>query len=369
MSLLIPLLLSAAAVLGASIDSDDRNEWKHAKPGYQYRFPQDHASHPDYALEWWYYTGNVGTEEGQLFGYQLTFFRIGLEFVPANPSRWAVRDLFAAHLAVSDLTHGQFHFAEKMNRAGIGWAGAATDTYRVWNEEWEARLDPPNTHRLRAGSRELGIELELLEAAAPVIHGEDGISRKGKTADNASHYYSLTRMPTRGRIYLQDQIFQVEGQSWMDHEFGTTFLEDHQLGWDWFSIQLDNKVDLMVFQLRRADGGIDTNSSGTLVLEGGKAVPIRNGEFTLEPLRIWESESGARYPVSWRVSIPKKGISLIVEAALDNQELRTTTTDVTYWEGSTRIRGTWQGQPITGKGYLEMTGYTGQPMGRVMGGE
>jgi len=360
-------LLVLVTVLSALGSLATGKTWKQAEPGYRYEFPRDHASHSDYGLEWWYYTGNLRASNGHLFGYQLTFFRIGLDFAPENPSRWAVRDLFAAHLAVTDLTRQTFRFEEKMNRAGIGWAGAATDTYRVWNEDWEVRLTGPQTHSLRAGTPDLGIEVDLLETGQPVIHGENGISRKGKTPGNGSHYYSLTRMPTKGRLFLAGEVFQVEGQSWMDHEFGTTFLEEGQSGWDWFAIQLDNGTDLMLFQLRRRDGSIDTSSSGTMVLPGRRPVPIRFGEFGLERLRSWKSESGATYPVAWRISIPAEGMSLTLEAALLDQELRTAGTGVTYWEGATRISGTWRGRPVTGKGYLEMTGYTGKPMGRVMG--
>ncbi|HEX6217014.1 MAG TPA: lipocalin-like domain-containing protein, partial [Vicinamibacterales bacterium] len=67
--------------------------WKQATAGYKFEFPRDHASHPDYKIEWWYYTGNVKAADGRRFGYQVTFFRVGVDHTPSNPSRWAVRDL------------------------------------------------------------------------------------------------------------------------------------------------------------------------------------------------------------------------------------------------------------------------------------
>jgi predicted secreted hydrolase len=155
----------------------------------------------------------------------------------------------------------------------------------------------------------------------------------------------------------------------MDHEFGTTFLEPAQVGWDWFSIQLTDGRDLMIFQLRRADGSIDPRSSGTLVELDGTISPI-NAEsgFRLEPRRHWKSPvSGARYPVAWTVRIPQPDLTLAVTAALDEQELHTTqTTGVTYWEGAVDVTGSIRGQPVTGRGYLEMTGYTGAAMGHLM---
>ncbi|MCC7010126.1 MAG: carotenoid 1,2-hydratase [Acidobacteria bacterium] len=340
--------------------------WKDAAPGRLIVLPRDHASHPDFKIEWWYYTGNLNAADGRRFGYQVTFFRIGVDPMPANPSRWAVRDLFMAHLAVSDVDGKQYRFADRMNRTGPGWAGAATDRYRVWNEDWQATLDPDGTHRLTATTADFGVDLTLAPGKPPVLHGDRGYSRKGSTPGNASHYYSLTRMPTRGTIVAGGRRIAVTGTSWMDHEFGTSFLEPTQVGWDWFSIQLDDGRELMLFELRQKDGGVDPRSSGTLVDADGAATPVRlDSGFRLEPGRRWTSRaSGATYPVEWRVRVPAAALDLAVSAALDDQELRTErSTGVTYWEGAVDVAGTSGGRRVAGRGYLEMTGYSGQVMG------
>ena len=141
--------------------------------------------------------------------------------------------------------------------SGPGWAGAETARYRVWNENWQATIDAGGVHHLQAQTAGFAIDLHLDENRPAVLHGDHGYSRKGAATGNASHYYSLTRMPTRGTIVLDGRAIGVAGLSWMDHEFGTSFLEPEQIGWDWFSIQLDDGRDLMIFQLRRADGSID----------------------------------------------------------------------------------------------------------------
>ena len=82
----------------------DIDDWKAAESDYILSFPRDHAAHPDHKIEWWYYTGNVTAAGGREFGYQLTFFRFGVRFNPLNPSRWAVRDLYLAHFAVTDVS-------------------------------------------------------------------------------------------------------------------------------------------------------------------------------------------------------------------------------------------------------------------------
>ena len=222
----------------------DRSVWKAADPGYALVFPRDHAAHPDHRIEWWYYTGNLRVSDGsRRFGYQLTFFRVGVDRAPVNPSRWAVRDLYMAHFAVTDVESGEHHVAERLNRAGIGWAGASTETLHVWNDGWAVTLDERDRRIQRLAASDdggLAIDLRLDPAGPPVLHGVNGFSQKGAETGNASHYYSLTRLRTTGRLEVAGESFDVEGLSWMDHEFGTSFLEPAQAGWDWFSIQLDD---------------------------------------------------------------------------------------------------------------------------------
>ena len=353
----ITLLLVSLASGIAWADS----AWRQALPGYAFEFPRDHASHPDYKIEWWYYTGNLASGSKQ-FGYQLTFFRIGVESHPKNPSPWAVRDLFMTHVAITDISGKQYRFAERMNRAGVGWAGAESSHYRVWNQDWEARIDAEGKHWLTASDRDIKLALELAEGKRPVIHGERGVSEKGNAAGNASHYYSLTRMPTRGTLSFGGETYSVEGQSWMDHEFGTSFLEKEQIGWDWFSLQLEDGSDLMLFQLRRSDGSLDRHSSGTWIGADGKSTPIRVSDFILRPGDMWRSElSGARYPVTWEMEVSRQDLRLRLSTPVENQELRTErSTGVTYWEGTVDVEGTRAGRPVRGRGYLEMTGYAGQ---------
>jgi predicted secreted hydrolase len=359
------LLPTAAKPELSEQKTPNKEGWREATAGYQYAFPRDHASHNDYKIEWWYYTGNLETSTGRRFGYQLTFFRTGITPQVGNPSRWAVRDLYMVHFCISDIEQKAFHSFEKLNRAGIGWAGAESDFYRVWNESWQAQLEGKE-HLLKADNGDYQLDLRLSTDKSEVIHGENGISQKGALAGNASHYVSLTRLRSTGNITVGGETFAVTGLSWMDHEFGTSFLEENQTGWDWFSIQLDDNRELMMFQIRHADGSIDSRSSGTLIEADGRAIHIPFGEFNLKPTGVnWRSEaSGATYPIEWLIELPRFDLRLKVKATFDNQELRTTeSTAVTYWEGSVDVEGA-NGER-KGRGYLEMTGYSGQNMGAI----
>lgn len=375
--------LGLAAIAGAALlmagvsaggqeggDGVNRSAWKAADPGYTLSFPRDHAAHPDHRIEWWYYTGNLRATDGRRFGYQLTFFRFGVDLQPVNPSRWAVRDLYMAHFAVTDIERSAHHVAERLNRAGIGWAGASTETLHVWNDGWSVTLDEHDgrVHQLAASDDGgLAIDLRLDPAGPPVLHGVNGFSQKGAEVGNASHYYSLTRMRTTGSLLVDGEDVEVQGLSWMDHEFGTSFLEPAQAGWDWFSIQLDDGTDLMVYVMRRIDGARDPQSSGTLVLPD-RVSRLQVEDYRLTPGRRWTSPgSGAAYPVNWRIEIPPHGLDLEVTAAVDAQELETgRSTGVTYWEGAIDVRGARAGVAVTGSGYLEMTGYAGPPMSTVL---
>ena len=348
---------------GGAADADG---WARAQPGYAWQFPRDHGSHPPYGIEWWYYTGNLAAADGRAFGYQVTFFRFGVDPAPENPSRWAVRDLYMAHLALSDLSGARHLVAERLDRGSLGWAGARSGTLDVWNGDWRVGLDG-DRHHLDARDGSFGVDLYLEPGKGPTRHGADGFSRKGAAAGNASYYYSMTRMPTAGRVRIDGEWLEVSGSSWMDHEFGTSFLEPGQVGWDWFSIQLDDGSDLMLFQLRRADGQADDYSAGTWVSADGTATALERGDLRLLPGRRWSSpSSGAAYPVEWRVELPARQAHFDVSAAFDAQELRTAaSTGVTYWEGAVRVSGQVAGREVAGRGYLEMTGYSGRPLSEV----
>lgn len=357
--LVVVLVLALSTILSAA-------DWREAAAGYRFAFPRDHASHPDYKIEWWYYTGNVETSAGRRFGYQVTFFRVGVVAAPENPSRWAVRDLHMAHLAVSDPEGARYRFDEKLTRGGPGLSGAATDRYRVWNEDWSASLDDQGRHVIRAASDRAGVDLVLSEGKAPAINGIDGISQKGAQAGNASHYYSLTRMPTRGVVTIDGERFEVSGEGWMDHEFGTSFLEREQQGWDWLSLQLSDGRELMLYQLRRSDGTRDPRSSGTLVDTAGRTTHLSAADFTLAPTgQTFRAPSGATYPIGWTIAVAGLGLDLRVSTPMENQELFTRGAGIAYWEGLVDVAGTSRGARLTGRGYLEMTGYKGS-LGRVM---
>jgi predicted secreted hydrolase len=333
-------------------------EFRKADRPWDWQFPRDHGSHPEFRTEWWYFTGSVADEAGDRFGFELTFFRFALaREMPEAPSRFRARDLILAHFTVTDVARGEFYLSEGLQRAAADLAGAEVGGLDVWMGDWSARADG-DAFQLRAGDAgEHRIEMRLVPQREPIRHGENGLSWKNADRTHASYYYSIPRMATTGRIELPDRVLEVEGTTWMDQEFFTGDTPVEGLGWDWFSCRLDDGRDLMLYLLRYPDGSL--YRSGTLVDRGGAHRPLDTSGMTLEPGRIWASpQTGASYPVTWQIHLPGEDMRLEVEALLDGQEVHAEeTVGFAYWEGLSRYSGTLAGEAITGEGYVELTGY------------
>jgi len=337
-----------------------QNAFERARPGRNLSFPSDHGNHPTFKTEWWYFTGHLATSNDRHFGFELTFFRVALADVPENLSRWRPRELYPAHFAISDLDTGRFHYREKVVRAGPGLAGSEPGNLNVWTQNWSARLDG-EVFRVQAAVPEMKLDLQLKSLKPAVLHGEGGYSRKGPKPDQASHYYSLTRLEGRGNLDLEGESHDVTASAWMDHEFMSSLLTEEEVGWDWFSLQLDSGEDLMLFQVRRRGDSQSRTVSGTWVSEAGESSTLSGQEIELIPLDFWKSPATeAIYPIAWRIRIPSHQLELEVQASIPNQELITLrSTGVIYWEGSVAAVGSQAGAEIRGQGYLELTGYSG----------
>ncbi|MGC1906808.1 MAG: lipocalin-like domain-containing protein [Candidatus Acidiferrum sp.] len=358
--LIVALLVWQSCAFGPARAQTTGEPYRVALPGYRYEFPRDHFDHPDFQTEWWYYTGNVKAADGHRFGFELTFFRQGVNRDAAKTASWDVRDLYLAHLALSDLDAKQFYHAERTNRAGPGIAGISAKEERIWNGNWQVAWNR-DAQDVQAVDARFELKLALHSEKAPVINGENGVSQKAQGPGKASHYISLTRLTSNGQIVLEGKRFEVSGLAWMDHEFFTHQLESDQVGWDWFSIQLVDNTELMLFRIRRKDGAVDPYSAGTYVDAHGASAHLRAYDFSLQPAgATWTSSATkANYPIEWKIAVPKLGIELVAKTSLPSQELTGGGSKLTpsYWEGAVTFEGSRSSVAFRGVGYLEMTGY------------
>ncbi|HEY6843335.1 MAG TPA: lipocalin-like domain-containing protein [Thermoanaerobaculia bacterium] len=333
--------------------------FKPALPGYEFQFPRDHGSHDEYQTEWWYYTGHLQTQSGHRYGFEVTFFRVGVA-PPDDRSqnRWDLKNLALAHFAITDIDRRQFRYSEKLNRESPFTAWSSPEVLDVVNEGWSATTMPDGAWHIVAFNGGDRLDLVMRSRKPPAIHGENGVSIKAEGAGYASHYYSMTRLDVAGMVNRET----CRGIAWMDHEFGSSQLRENQQGWDWFSIQFDDDTELMLYQMRRRDGTPDVTSSGSFVTSDGEVIHITRDRMRIQPAGRWHSPgSGATYPMGWHISVPELGISVDVRPAMKNQELIThASTNVTYWEGAVDITGSSRNTVVTGVGYVEMTGYAGR---------
>jgi predicted secreted hydrolase len=455
-------------------------------------FPADHGPHPDFRTEWWYFTGNLaatagtgvaggagrtggrdgpahpergenpGSAEDRRYGFQLTLFRTALAPPPAataaasavpepaeRRSAWATRQVWFAHLAVTDAAGRRFHCYERWERQALGLAGATAEPFRVWVGNWSATAAPlplapagaegpagraaadasltsaarrtaggaaappgsaarargplpgaplpiaagtppirliaaagaPESGGMRAagqgagddahdaddaggqcpGSGRAAIDLLLTGSLPPVAQGDHGLSAKSAEQGNASYYYSMPRLAATGTVSLDGSRVPVAGLVWMDREWSTSALDAGETGWDWFALQLDDGWELMLYRLRRRTAPSPGRGAGQrAVMASGRAAAgggsDRPGEEITDPASLAtliapDGHTERFAPASWRLE---------ETPLLAGQELLLA---LRYWEGAVVTGGTHGGQPVRGRGYVELTGYGEPPPG------
>ena len=334
-------------------------DWQVAEPGHRYAFPRDHHRHADFKTEWWYFTGNLHDARGRRFGYELTFFRQGIQ--PPNErsaatSRFVVGDLKFAHFSVTDVSGKTFVFKQKISRGAFGEAGFSDGARLAWIDSWDLRMNADGSFDLAAEMTEAALRLHLVPLKPPVIHGPNGISEKAAGGGHASYYYSITRLRSSGELRVADDHLPVTGESWFDHEWATNQLAAGQAGWNWVSAQFDDGSELMLYQMRLTNGKIDPVSSGTYIRTDGSSRSLTSADFEMTPVQTWKSEkTEATYPIEWKVAVPSEKLEFELKPVLADQEL--VFTPLVYWEGAFDLVGTRAGKPLSGRGYLELTGY------------
>jgi predicted secreted hydrolase len=352
----------ASANVVAALSGEVDAAFARAYEPIPFDFPRDHGAHPQYQTEWWYYTGDLADDQGNEYGFQFTLFRSALTpTMPDRASDLATNQIYMAHFAVTDGPGNTHESFERFSRGAGGLAGATgTPDFDIWLEDWQVTRSAADTMHLRAqtvnkAGETVAVDLQLRETRPPVLHGDAGLSQKGPEAGNASYYYSLVGLATTGSITIGGRTVAVNGLSWMDHEFGTSALSANAVGWDWFSLQLENGTALMLAQIRTVDGGAIGNFAGTLVLADGTQQSITQDDFSLEALDKWTSPTtGITYPSGWHLAIPAQDLDLEITPLIRDQEMHVS---YVYWEGAVDAKGSMAGAPIAGRGYVELTGY------------
>jgi predicted secreted hydrolase len=326
----------------------DGNGFATVVPGRTFAFPADHGPHPDYRIEWWYVTANLGDSTGAAYGAQWTLFRQAMT-PGAQAEGWANQQIWMGHAAV---TRADTHrFSETFARGGVGQAGVEAKPFLAWIDSWEMRgLEPMRDDaiaplQLNASGADFAYALRLDADRALVLQGDAGYSRKSERGQ-ASYYYSQPFFKASGNLTIDGKLVEVTGHAWMDREWSSQPLASDQTGWDWFSLHLNSSEKLMLFRLRQNDG--HHYCSGNWILPDGKTLQIASNDIDMTPKAFTEI-AGRKIPVAWHIAIPARALDIECVPLNPNSWMGTS---FPYWEGPIRFAGSH-----TGVGYLEMTGY------------
>lgn len=328
-----------------------------ARPERKLQFPRDYGSHPDFRIEWWYVTGWLRDQAMRDLGFQVTFFRAKPKISAGNPSAFNPEHIIIAHAAVADPALGRLIHSQRAARAVFGLAGAATETTRVWLDDWHLTRRGDIYHT-QIEAPELALDLQFAATQPLLLQGVNGYSRKGPEPQAASHYYSAPHLNVTGRLRSDGNTQAVSGSAWLDHEWSSSYLAEGAAGWDWLGINLDDGGALMAFRMRGHGNARTLWSAATLRDAAGRSRSFGPDAVQFTALRHWQSpRTGIRYPVAFRIAVA--GLEVVLEPLFEDQENDTRpTTGAVYWEGAVRASG--NGRKI-GSGYLELTGY-GDPL-------
>lgn len=311
-------------------------------------FPQDEGAHND-LTEWWYYTGHLQGSDasGQMhqYGFELVIFQAQRSTLPA---------VYPAHFAISDITRGEFHYDQR-HVSSVATSAAGTRApagIDLHVGDWSMQGLNGHDH-LEAEIQDYALNLDLIGQKPAVLYNGDGVITMGLAG--LSYYYSRTRMDVEGTIEDHNQLVQVAGLAWMDHQWGNFLLLGGE-GWNWYSIQLNNDTEMMLYFIRDTSGKITTY--GSYCDPRGKARIVSPASVHTTALGTWKSQTtGITYSSGWQLDVNDSQLqaSLTLQPLLHDQELVVTqSTGNVYWEGAVAVEGQANGQAVSGQGYVEL---------------
>ena len=360
------------------------NMGKKADPDYRMSFPQDHGTHDQFDIEWWYLTANLQDEAGDPYGLQWTLFRFknsrprssqaegnnsssSLKNSPITlnestvflDKKWHNDQIYMAHASIHSLdTHW---FSEKFARGGVGNAGLTVLPLNLFIDDWQWLNSDgdtglfPSTLTFSATdtskpNAEASATFTLNQTGPLVQHGDNGFSVKSNNG-HASHYYSAPFISIEGELTqaidtLTAASIKLKGQAWFDKEWTSQLLDTGTQGWDWLSLHLDDGNKIMAFRMRLKNQ--DDYVTGSYITSTGEQIALQPGDLTLQPVSV-KKVDGRQLPLIWKLIIPSKKIDLTISTLKDKQWNNAA---VPYYEGMVKIEGSHGGV-----GFLELTGY------------
>ncbi|MCS5576966.1 MAG: hydrolase [Alteromonas macleodii] len=389
------------------------------KRGNIVELPRDHMSHPDFQLEWWYLTFVLSAEDGQEFGLQYTLFRFNTELnappsvkvnaensaeVNANnhiAKNWTNGQQWMGHASLH--TAEQHYFEERFASGGVGNAYVNQQPFTTVIDDWawkaaqaevqtgaESKAMFPSVLKVAFGQSSThhpvringkipttaadslselndapsvsAVKVSLnLDTYGPFIkQGDNGYSKKTQDERLRSYYYSQPFINAKGTLNIEGNSVRVTGKGWFDHEWTSHLANSEAMGWDWFSLHLDDGSKLMAFRMHAMNENMKNSTSkhseifttASYIAKNGTKETIEQANVSITPTAyetINEGESPRSVPTAWRIQIPEKDIDLFIRPFKENQWNNSL---FPYYEGRVEIKGSH-----SGSGFMELTGY------------
>ena len=389
------------------------------KRGYTVAIPRDHMSHPDFQLEWWYLTFVLSAEDGQEFGLQYTLFRFNTELnappsvkvnaensaeVNANnhiAKNWTNGQQWMGHASLH--TAEQHYFEERFASGGVGNAYVNQQPFTTVIDDWawkaaqaevqtgaESKAMFPSVLKVAFGQSSThhpvringkipttaadslselndapsvsAVKVSLnLDTYGPFIkQGDNGYSKKTQDERLRSYYYSQPFINAKGTLNIEGNSVRVTGKGWFDHEWTSHLANSEAMGWDWFSLHLDDGSKLMAFRMHAMNENMKNSTSkhseifttASYIAKNGTKETIEQANVSITPTAyetINEGESPRSVPTAWRIQIPEKDIDLSIRPFKESQWNNSL---FPYYEGRVEIKGSH-----SGSGFMELTGY------------
>lgn len=200
-----------------------------------------------------------------------------------------------------------------------------------------------------------------LNTSGPFIkQGDNGYSKKTQDERLRSYYYSQPFINAEGTLNIEGNSVKVTGKGWFDHEWTSHLANSEAMGWDWFSLHLDDGSKLMAFRMHAMNENMKNSKSkhseifttASFIAGNGTKETIEQANISITPTAyetINEGESPRSVPTAWRIKIPIKDIDVSISPFKENQWNNSL---FPYYEGRVEIKGSH-----SGSGFMELTGY------------
>ncbi|MBD3359919.1 MAG: hypothetical protein GF365_04410 [Candidatus Buchananbacteria bacterium] len=306
------------------------------------KFPQDEQKH-NHVIEWWYFNGNLKSKSGRLFSYMNTLFaakpkKVKIPFLSNIP----LKTLYFSHHLLTDNKANKFQY--KINP--VCWVNHNSFTKPLLWAQYDNACLIEETSQFNYHIVNDFIDLNLEASKQPLLLNKTGFLDLGM---KTTYYYSLTNLKTKGIIKVKNKWLEVEGLSWMDHQWaqGPLMRGDK---WTWFSIQLNNGIDMLCFVY----GDEVKTFHASLIDENGKVEFTDDLILKAKGNKYHSKETGSDYYLNYEIYLPDWQINLEVKSFNRQQEMIFGT--INYWEGGIEVQGKIKNKKVKGLGFMELVG-------------